>query len=85
MDEPFGGANEACRMHGDNYTRNIQRHGLLPEKTAAGLMLCNNFDTLLFKSPTCTTEDVKAAHELAEIGVDLKEYDGNVEGRNELG
>lgn len=32
-------------------------------------------DSLLFKSPTCTDEDVKIAKELAEIaGVDLEEY-----------
>jgi len=32
-------------------------------------------DTLLFKSPTSTSEDEKAANELAEIaGVDLNEY-----------
>lgn len=32
-------------------------------------------DTLLFKSPTCTDEDVKAAEELSEIaGIDVEEY-----------
>src|SRR5699024_2868013 len=32
-------------------------------------------DTLLLKSPTCTQEDVDAAHELADIAdVELKEY-----------
>ena len=32
-------------------------------------------DTLLFKSPTCTEEDVQAAKELAEIaGIDVEEY-----------
>lgn len=32
-------------------------------------------DTLLFKSPTCTTEDKKAGEELAKIaGIDAEEY-----------
>lgn len=42
----------------------------------AGLMLSAIIsDTLLFKSPTCTEQDVKAANELAVIaGVDAAEY-----------
>lgn len=42
----------------------------------AGLMLSAIVsDTLLFKSPTCTEQDVKAGAELAEIaGVDAAEY-----------
>lgn len=42
----------------------------------AGLMLSAIVsDTLLFKSPTCTEQDVKAATELAEIaGVDAADY-----------
>lgn len=42
----------------------------------AGLMLSAIVsDTLLFKSPTCTEQDVKAANELAEkAGVDAAEY-----------
>lgn len=42
----------------------------------AGLMLSAIIsDTLLLKSPTCTAEDVSAAHELASIaGVDLNTY-----------
>jgi manganese-dependent inorganic pyrophosphatase len=42
----------------------------------AGLMLSAIVsDTLLLKSPTCTAEDVAAAHELASIaGVDLNTY-----------
>jgi manganese-dependent inorganic pyrophosphatase len=45
-------------------------------KEIAGLMLSAIIsDSLLFKSPTCTDEDVKAAHELAEIaGVNAEEY-----------
>lgn len=46
------------------------------DKNIAGLLLSAIIsDSLLLKSPTCTEEDVKAAHELAEkAGVDLKEY-----------
>lgn len=46
----------------------------------AGLMLSAIIsDTLLFKSPTCTEEDEKAAKELAEIAkVDLEEYGLNL-------
>lgn len=42
----------------------------------AGLMLSAIIsDTLLFKSPTCTEQDVKAAKELAETaGVNVEEY-----------
>lgn len=41
---------------------------LIPEKKIAGLMLSAILsDTLLFKSPTCTEKDKKAAKELAEI------------------
>jgi manganese-dependent inorganic pyrophosphatase len=45
-------------------------------KSVAGLMLSAIIsDSLLFKSPTCTEEDVAAAHELAEIaGVDIEKY-----------
>jgi len=45
-------------------------------KEVAGLMLSAIIsDSLLFKSPTCTDEDVKAARELAEIaGVNADSY-----------
>lgn len=45
-------------------------------KNIAGMMLSAIVsDTLLFKSPTCTQEDVQVAKELAEIaGVDLEDY-----------
>lgn len=45
-------------------------------KEIAGLMLSAIIsDSLLFKSPTCTEEDVAAARELAEIaGVDAESY-----------
>lgn len=45
-------------------------------KNIAGMMLSAIVsDTLLFKSPTCTQEDVQAAKELAEIAdVDLEGY-----------
>lgn len=53
-----------------------KEHDLTVKKEVAGLMLSAIIsDTLLFKSPTCTDEDVKAAHELAEIaGVNVEEY-----------
>ncbi|MDF0728207.1 manganese-dependent inorganic pyrophosphatase [Cytobacillus sp. S13-E01] len=46
------------------------------EKNIAGLMLSAIIsDSLLFKSPTCTDQDVAAARELAEIaGVDADSY-----------
>ncbi|WP_129691612.1 manganese-dependent inorganic pyrophosphatase [Gottfriedia acidiceleris] len=46
------------------------------QKEVAGLMLSAIIsDTLLFKSPTCTDQDVAAAKELAEIaGVNAEEY-----------
>jgi manganese-dependent inorganic pyrophosphatase len=45
-------------------------------KATAGLMLSAIIsDSLLFKSPTCTEEDIAAAKELAEIaGVNAEEY-----------
>lgn len=53
-----------------------KEHGVEISKTMAGLMLSAIIsDTLLLKSPTCTEQDVAAAHELAEIaGVDLNAY-----------
>ncbi|MET1248699.1 manganese-dependent inorganic pyrophosphatase [Sporolactobacillus sp. STCC-11] len=50
--------------------------GVAVPKTIAGLMLSSIIsDTLLFKSPTCTEEDVKAAKELEAIsGVDTQSY-----------
>lgn len=50
------------------------------EKEIAGLMLSAIIsDSLLFKSPTCTDQDVAAAKELAEIaGVDAEEYGLNM-------
>ncbi|SEK38463.1 manganese-dependent inorganic pyrophosphatase [Carnobacterium iners] len=49
-------------------------------KGLAGLMLSAIIsDTLLFKSPTCTSEDIKAANELAELAeVDLNIYGLNL-------
>ena len=50
--------------------------GVAVSPQIAGLMLSAIIsDTLLLKSPTCTPEDVAAAHELAAIaGVDLHAY-----------
>ncbi|MEK4027153.1 MULTISPECIES: manganese-dependent inorganic pyrophosphatase [Bacillaceae] len=53
-----------------------KENGVAVQKDIAGLMLSAIIsDSLLFKSPTCTEEDVKAAQELASIaGVDAEEY-----------
>lgn len=53
-----------------------KEHNVTIEKNIAGLMLSAIIsDSLLFKSPTCTEEDVAAARELAEIaGVDREVY-----------
>ncbi|TLS35037.1 manganese-dependent inorganic pyrophosphatase [Pseudalkalibacillus caeni] len=53
-----------------------KENGIEIQKETAGLMLSAIIsDSLLFKSPTCTEEDVAAAKELAEIaGVDAEEY-----------
>lgn len=50
--------------------------GVAIRKEIAGLMLSAIIsDSLLFKSPTCTEEDVAAARELAELaGVDAETY-----------
>ncbi len=53
-----------------------KENGVEIKKDIAGLMLSAIIsDSLLFKSPTCTDEDVKAAKELAAIaGVDADSY-----------
>ncbi len=53
-----------------------QEKGIEIPKKIAGLMLSAIIsDTLLFKSPTCTDEDVKAAKELAKLAdVDTEKY-----------
>lgn len=53
-----------------------KENGIAIGKEIAGLMLSAIIsDSLLFKSPTCTAEDVAAARELAEIaGVDADSY-----------
>ncbi|WP_017754242.1 manganese-dependent inorganic pyrophosphatase [Calidifontibacillus oryziterrae] len=50
--------------------------GITIQKEIAGLMLSAIIsDSLLFKSPTCTEEDIAAARELAEIaGVNIDTY-----------
>ena len=49
---------------------------LVPSKEVAGLMLSAIIsDTLLFKSPTCTQQDIEAATELARIAeIDVNSY-----------
>ncbi|WP_046226035.1 manganese-dependent inorganic pyrophosphatase [Paenibacillus dauci] len=53
-----------------------KENGVTITKEIAGLMLSAIIsDSLLFKSPTCTEQDVAAARELAEIaGVDAEKY-----------
>ncbi|WP_339997854.1 manganese-dependent inorganic pyrophosphatase [Priestia aryabhattai] len=53
-----------------------KENGVEIEPNIAGLMLSAIIsDSLLFKSPTCTDQDVAAAKELAKIaGVDAEEY-----------
>ncbi|HTY28617.1 MAG TPA: manganese-dependent inorganic pyrophosphatase [Mycobacterium sp.] len=53
-----------------------KERGIAVSAQSAGLMLSAIIsDTLLLRSPTCTPEDVAAAHELAPIaGVDLQVY-----------
>ncbi|WP_319371335.1 putative manganese-dependent inorganic diphosphatase [uncultured Ilyobacter sp.] len=53
-----------------------KEEGISPSRESAGIMLSAILsDTLLFKSPTCTEKDVKAAKELAEIlDFDYKKY-----------
>ncbi|WP_170008823.1 manganese-dependent inorganic pyrophosphatase [Bacillus fonticola] len=53
-----------------------KENGVAIRKEVAGLMLSAIIsDSLLFKSPTCTQEDVEAAHELAKIAeVDVESY-----------
>ncbi|RYL92669.1 manganese-dependent inorganic pyrophosphatase [Sporolactobacillus sp. Y61] len=54
----------------------FKENGVEISKTIAGLMLSAIIsDTLLFKSPTCTEEDVKAAKELEQLsGVSAESY-----------
>jgi manganese-dependent inorganic pyrophosphatase len=53
-----------------------EENGISVPSNIAGLMLSAIIsDSLLFKSPTCTEQDVKAARELADIaGVNADEY-----------
>ncbi|KAA9025729.1 manganese-dependent inorganic pyrophosphatase [Niallia endozanthoxylica] len=53
-----------------------KEHGVEIPKEIAGLMLSAIIsDSLLFKSPTCTEQDIAAAREFAEIaGVDADKY-----------
>ncbi|MGB3160219.1 MAG: manganese-dependent inorganic pyrophosphatase [Carnobacterium sp.] len=54
----------------------FKENNIIIPKNIAGLMLSAIIsDTLLFKSPTCTDEDIKAAKELAEIAeTDINTY-----------
>jgi len=56
--------------------KQYKANGVEIDKKTAGLMISGIIsDTLLFKSPTCTEEDVNATKELAKIAeIDLEEY-----------
>ncbi|MGB9781022.1 putative manganese-dependent inorganic diphosphatase [Caldanaerobacter sp.] len=56
--------------------RLYEEKGLIPEPKIAGIMCAAILsDTLVFKSPTCTPEDVRAAKKLAEIAeIDINEF-----------
>ena len=62
---PVGSSNTIIKMMYDFYCVDIP-------KDIAGLMMCAILsDTVIFKSPTCTTADIKCVEALAEIaGVD---------------
>ncbi|MFD1899713.1 manganese-dependent inorganic pyrophosphatase [Enterococcus termitis] len=48
---------------------------VIPKQIAGMMVSAIISDTLLFKSPTCTQDDIDAAHELAEIAeINLEEY-----------
>ncbi|WP_068449417.1 manganese-dependent inorganic pyrophosphatase [Caviibacter abscessus] len=67
--EPYGCTSTiVCEMY--------QEKNITPSKEMAGMMLSAIVsDTLLFKSPTCTQNDVEACKYLAPIaGVELREY-----------
>ena len=53
-----------------------EEHGLTPDRETAGLMLSAILsDTLMFRSPTCTPADERAAKALAGLaGVDMESY-----------
>lgn len=52
------------------------KNGIRPSKKDAGIMCASIIsDTLLFKSPTCTPEDINAANDLAALaGIDLQKF-----------
>ena len=56
--------------------QNVQERGFEIKPHIAGLMISAIIsDSLLFKSPTCTDEDVNAAKDLKDLAnVDLDEY-----------
>lgn len=53
-----------------------EENNIMPPKAIAGLMLSAILsDTLIFRSPTCTPEDIRIAKKLSEIAeVNLEEY-----------
>ncbi|TYP58538.1 putative manganese-dependent inorganic diphosphatase [Thermosediminibacter litoriperuensis] len=56
--------------------RNYEERNIMPSKKIAGLMCAAILsDTLMFKSPTCTGEDIRAAKKLAGIaGIEIEKF-----------
>ncbi|WAM31821.1 putative manganese-dependent inorganic diphosphatase [Caldicellulosiruptor naganoensis] len=54
----------------------FEENGLAPEPKIAGIMCAAILsDTLMFRSPTCTSEDIRAARKLAQIaGIDIDDF-----------
>ena len=59
-----------------------EENNIMPPREIAGLMLSAILsDTLIFKSPTCTAEDIRIAKRMAEIAeVDLENYGADLLG-----
>lgn len=54
----------------------FEENNLTPEPKIAGIMCAAILsDTLMFRSPTCTSEDIRAARKLAQIvGIDIDDF-----------
>lgn len=76
VDEPLYVRMEAVGCTSTIVNKLYKENGIVPSKEMAGMM-CSAIisDTLLFKSPTCTQDDIDAIKELSEIaGVDYNKY-----------
>lgn len=75
-DEPLKARVEAYGCTSTIVCEMYQEKNIVPTKKMAGMMLSAIIsDTLLFKSPTCTQNDIDACHYLSKIAeVDLNKY-----------